>query len=86
MSTERVLLADEFNDLPLEALANQKQVAAFLGCSPQKLERERWLGNSLPYVKLGMRSVRYRKADVIQWLASRQVRSTSDPKNPGKEA
>lgn len=51
----------------LPALLTPKQAAEYLGCSPQKLERDRWCGNKIPYVKLG-RHVRYRAIDLIEYV------------------
>jgi hypothetical protein len=42
------------------------------------MERNRWAGNGVQFLKIG-RTVRYRKADVIAWLAQYQPqKSTSE--------
>lgn len=69
-------LAQEFDALPLAALAVQAQVAAFLNCSEAKLERDRWAGGGIPYLKTG-RAVRYRKADVLTFLEGKTLASTT---------
>lgn len=52
--------------------------AAVLNCSTQLLERNRWAGTSLPYLKIG-RKVLYRKTDVLGFLQQQKIyRSTSD--------
>jgi hypothetical protein len=53
-------------------------IAAVLSCSTQLLERNRWAGISVPYLKIG-RKVLYRKSDVLGFLQQQKVyRSTSD--------
>lgn len=58
---------------PLPALLTPEQAAEYLGSTAKTLERWRVTrAYSLPYVKLG-RLVRYRKADLDAWIASRVV-------------
>lgn len=57
-------------------LLNEIMVAQLLGVSVQKLQRDRWAGRSIPYVKLG-RAVRYRVEDVEAYLAANTRTSTS---------
>lgn len=74
----RLDLLNEFDSAPESALFNQQTVAAVLNCSTQLLERNRWAGTSLPYLKIG-RKVLYRKSDVVDFLQQQKVyRSTSD--------
>ncbi|KTD11920.1 hypothetical protein Lgra_1378 [Legionella gratiana] len=74
----RLDLLNEFDSAPESALFNQQTVAAVLNCSTQLLERNRWAGTSLPYLKIG-RKVLYRKSDVLSFLQQQKVyRSTSD--------
>lgn len=69
-------LLTEFLNLPADALTDQNHVAAYLDCSSGKLERDRWAGTGLPYLKIG-RSVRYRKADVLAFVErSRRISTT----------
>jgi hypothetical protein len=52
--------------------------AAMLRCqSPRTLQAERLHGDGCEYVKLG-RSVRYRRSDVLRFIAARVVRSASE--------
>lgn len=53
-------------------LWSQREVAAYLGVSHKWLERDRWKGATLPYVKIG-RAVRYRAADVLVYIDSNSV-------------
>jgi hypothetical protein len=73
---DRAELAREFDTLPLAALAIQAQVAAFLNCSEAKLERDRWAGGGIPYLKTG-RAVRYRKSEVLAFLEGKTRTSTT---------
>lgn len=74
----RLHLLNEFDSAPESALFNQQTIAAVLSCSTQLLERNRWAGTSVPYLKIG-RKVLYRKSDVVGFLQQQRVyRSTSD--------
>lgn len=53
--------------IQMPVLLNPMQAAQDLGCSPQKLERDRWCERQIPYVKLG-RHVRYRAADLEKYV------------------
>ena len=55
---------------------NTPDAAAYVRLSKPTLERLRLTGDGPSFLKLG-RAVRYRKADLDDWLASRLVRSTS---------
>lgn len=46
---------------------SQETVAAIRDCSLATLERDRWMGIGVPFVKIG-RLVRYRKSDIRAWL------------------
>ena len=59
-------------------LLTTKEAAKYLGVSKAFLERDRWAGARIPFIKVGTRAVRYRLADLDAFL-DRQVRqSTSD--------
>jgi hypothetical protein len=76
--TSRIQLLNEFESAPLSTLFNQKIIAAVLSCSTQLLERNRWAGGGVPYLKIG-RKVLYRKSDVLAFLKQQKVyQSTSD--------
>ena len=62
-----------------QALLTTPQAAQFLGMSKAFLERDRWAGATVPFIKVGSRAVRYRLADLETFLDSRVRRSTSDP-------
>jgi predicted DNA-binding transcriptional regulator AlpA len=59
-------------------LLKTKQAAHFLGVSCSFLERDRWAGAKVPFVRLGSRSIRYRQEDLNNFVASRMKMSTSE--------
>lgn len=62
----------------METLLNTKQAAKFLGVSKAFLERDRWAGARVPFVKVGSRAVRYRSSDLETYISSRVRKSTSE--------
>lgn len=48
-------------------LITQDAAASLLGVSPKWLERDRWVGASIPFVKIGRR-VRYRASDIATFI------------------
>lgn len=74
----RLNLLNEFESAPHSTLFSQQTIAAVLSCSTQLLERNRWAGGGVPYLKIG-RKVLYRKSDVLNFLQQQKVyHSTSD--------
>jgi len=68
----------EFYNAPETSLFNQIVVAYVRDCSTATMERDRWAGGGIPFIKIG-RAVKYRKTDVLGWLDQCQVQnSTSD--------
>ena len=59
-------------------LLNTIQAANYLGLSKAFLERDRWAGAKIPFIKIGDRAVRYRLQDLESYIESRSRRSTSD--------
>ena len=59
-------------------LLNQKEVASIIRKSEAWLERQRWLGEGIPYRKIG-RSVRYQEDDILSFLEEQPKIQT----NPG---
>ena len=75
--TSRLDLINEYEIAPDSALFSQETVAAILDCSLATLERDRWIGKGIPFIKFG-RMVRYRKTDIRMWLAQHHaIQSTS---------
>lgn len=58
-------------------LLTTKQAAPILGVSEAFLERDRWAGARVPYIKVGSRAVRYRMSDLMTYIESRVRISTS---------
>jgi len=63
----RIDLIQEYELAPDWALFSQETVAAIRDCSLATLERDRWIGIGIPFIKMG-RLVRYRKSDIRAWL------------------
>ncbi len=75
--SNRLSLLEEFSIAPDTTWFRQTTVAAVRGCSLATVERDRWAGIGVPFVKCG-RSVRYRKGDILLWLAKHiPVQSTT---------
>lgn len=60
-------------------LLNTAQAAKYLGISIAFLERDRWAGAKIPFIKIGSRAVRYRLRDLDAYIQTRLRKSTSDP-------
>ena len=74
----RLSLLEEFNAAPDTAWFGQATIAAVRRCSESTIERDRWSGGGVPFVKCG-RSVRYRKGDILRWLAKHKpFKSTTE--------
>lgn len=65
-----------------DALLFQAEVAYLTGLSTRTLEAARQTSSGIPFVKLGARSVRYRRRDVIDWIEARRCRSTRSTVEP----
>ena len=59
-------------------LLTTNQAAVYLSLSKAFLERDRWAGAKVPFIKIGSRAVRYRLADLEAYVQSRLRLSTSD--------
>ncbi|MCA1775205.1 MAG: helix-turn-helix domain-containing protein [Loktanella sp.] len=66
-TASRAITAGNETTATLPALMNQRAAADYLGVSTKWLERDRWVGASIPYVKIG-RSVRYRADDLAAYV------------------
>ena len=62
-----------------EALLHTSEAAHIRGQSERTLEAERLKGGGCPYIRLGRRAVRYRRRDLMAYIAMRERKSTSDP-------
>ncbi len=61
----------------METLLTTKQAAEYLSISTAFLERDRWAGARIPFIKLGSRSIRYRQADLEEYIDQQVRHSTS---------
>ena len=59
-------------------LLTTKEAAKYLGVSKAFLERDRWAGARIPFIKVGTRAVRYRLGDLDAFLVRHVLQSTSD--------
>lgn len=55
----------------MHKLLTTTEASRFLGMSRQFLERDRWMGATIPFVRVGSRSIRYRMHDLKVYLESR---------------
>lgn len=62
-----------------DALLYPAEAAFLLGLSIRTLEAARLKGDFVPYIRLGRRAIRYRRQDILDGIAARRRRSTSDP-------
>ena len=60
-----------------DKLLTTKQAAPILGVSAAFLERDRWAGAQVPFIRVGSRAVRYRLSDLNAFIESRLRVSTS---------
>lgn len=51
-----------------DILYTTTEAAEILNVSKAYLERDRWQGASIPFVKIGTRTVRYRQSDLQQYV------------------
>jgi hypothetical protein len=55
-------------------LVKQKEAAECLGLSEATLERDRWRGGDIPYIKVGPRAIRYDLNQLDAYLETKTVR------------
>jgi predicted DNA-binding transcriptional regulator AlpA len=68
----------------MQTLLTQREAASALRLSERSMERMRVSGLGPKFIRCGGRSVRYRQADLDDWLTSRSVRSTSEISTEGR--
>ncbi len=59
-------------------LLNTAEAAQLLGVSKAFLERDRWAGARIPFVRVGERAVRYQLSELEAYIAGQVRHSTSD--------
>ena len=62
-------------------LLSTPQAAKFLNVSIAFLERDRWAGARIPFVKVGSRAVRYRLDDLEAYINRQRQQSVLEAKN-----
>ena len=60
----------------MSRLLTTREAARYLGMSPSFLERDRWAGAQIPYVRVGARSVRY-DLEVLEAYSKARVRKST---------
>lgn len=63
-----------------DRLLTTTETAEYLGIEPRTLERWRFSpppGGAPPYIRIHARCVRYRMADLLEWLEERTYQHTS---------
>jgi len=59
-------------------LITTEEAARMLGVSIAFLERDRWAGPSIPFVKVGARAVRYRREDLEKHI-KKNMKTIAEP-------
>ena len=72
----RIDIITEYERAPDSTFFSQETVAAIRDCSIKTIERDRWIGRGIPFIKMG-RLVRYRKSDINAWLAKHQTKTST---------
>lgn len=60
-----------------QALLTTKEAARYLGVSAAFLERDRWAGARIPFIRVGSRAVRYQLSTLEDYVQAQVKRSTS---------
>lgn len=61
-----------------QPLYTTKQAANYLGVSASFLEKDRWRGARIPFIRLSTRAIRYRESDLRTYLDRHTFESTSE--------
>ena len=64
------------SELPFPNLLKESQVATYLNISIAWLQRQRWLGEGPPYLRIN-RSIRYDIAALAAWLDAHRIANAS---------
>ena len=59
-------------------LIKQSEAASYLGLSEATLERDRWRGGDIPYIKVGPRAIRYDLEQLNKYIEHNTVRNISE--------
>ncbi|WP_040523021.1 helix-turn-helix transcriptional regulator [Aliiglaciecola lipolytica] len=58
-------------------LLSTKQAAEYLSVSASFLEKDRWRGSRIPFIRLANRAIRYRICDLENYINAQVMYSTS---------
>jgi hypothetical protein len=61
------------NELLKKPFLNEFEVAAITGRAVSTLRNDRFLRRGIPYLKVSMRSIRYRTPDVMSFMEARPI-------------
>jgi len=73
-----VIIFIKGNPMTKDRLMTTKEAARYLGVSAAFLERDRWAGARIPFVKVGSRAIRYEPTVLKAYIQQQRRRSTSD--------
>ena len=59
-------------------LVRQKEAAEYLGLSEATLERDRWRGGNIPYIRVGPRAIRYDLEQLDEYIDRNTVKNSSE--------
>jgi hypothetical protein len=62
----------------IPGLIKQSEAASYLGLSEATLERDRWRGGDIPYIKVGPRAIRYDLEQLNKYIEHNTVRNISE--------
>jgi|TARA_R100001530_G_scaffold136029_1_gene114924 excisionase family DNA binding protein len=68
----------------MNKLLTTEETAELLNCTKSFLEKDRWAGARIPFIKIGGRMVRYRLEDIEEFTKNNLRVSTSDEGQGGK--
>jgi len=61
-----------------DKLIRQKQAAEYLNVSEATLERDRWRGGDIPYIRIGPRAIRYDLEQLNEYIDRNTVKNVSE--------
>lgn len=69
-----------------DALLSEIDAASLLGLSPRTLQSWRLEGDGPPIVRLGGKLVKYRRRDLLAWIAANTERPSSERQSNGESS
>ena len=59
-------------------LVKQDEAAKYLGLSEATLERDRWRGGDIPYIRIGPRAIRYDLEQLDEYIDRNTIKNVSE--------